>query len=60
MKARVNRRETHEREAAFARAMNPRGVSDVTQAAAEPFAGMGHRLFTTLADNVRDYAVFLR
>jgi PAS domain S-box-containing protein len=39
--------------------MNPRAVSEVTQAAAEPFAGMGHRLFTTLADNVRDYAVFL-
>jgi PAS domain S-box-containing protein len=53
-------RETHERAAAIARAdawVGHRVHPDVTF---EPFAGLkAHRLFTALADNVRDYAVFL-
>jgi PAS domain S-box-containing protein len=53
-------RETHEREAALAR--DPTGPIGIETRHTEfpPFVKMGaHKLFTLLADNVRDYAVFL-
>ena len=53
-------REAHEREAAFARADSRPAGSQTKHTDLEPIVRMGaHRLFTTLADNVRDYAVFL-
>lgn len=53
-------RETHEREAVFARANTRPAGSRTKHTDLEPIVRMGaHRLFTTLADNVRDYAVFL-
>jgi PAS domain S-box-containing protein len=53
-------RETHEREAAFARAETRPAGSATKHTDLEPLVRIGaHRLFTTLADNVRDYAIFL-
>ena len=53
-------RETHEREAVFARAETRPAASETKPPDLEPLVRIGaHRLFTTLADNVRDYAIFL-